>query len=219
MKAIEAQELSLELAGRRILERVSFEVEEGESVALVGPNGSGKTTILRCLLDLVPFSGHASVLGFDVSKEPIEARRRMAFVPQRTAFGAASVSEMLRFAADVRGVPIDRAKAVLAEVGLECLARVPARTLSGGMQQRLALALALLTDAPVMLLDEPTASLDRESQAAFVEIATRLRSSGRTLLFALHRAEEISRLADRVIELEAGRIRPRVARPPLAAVV
>jgi ABC-type multidrug transport system ATPase subunit len=91
-------------------------------------------------------------------------------------------------------------------VGLAEHARERVRTFSGGMQQRLSLAIALLTEAPLLLFDEPTASLDGEGQTTFVEIVTRLRREGRTLLLASHRAEEIQALTDRVLALDAGRL-------------
>jgi ABC-2 type transport system ATP-binding protein len=94
----------------------------------------------------------------------------------------------------------------LRRVGLAEHATVRARAFSGGMQQRLSLAVALLADPPVLLLDEPTASLDREGQREFLELAVGLRRDGRTLLLASHRAEEIDRLADRLIELSEGRV-------------
>jgi ABC-type multidrug transport system ATPase subunit len=198
--------LGLRIGGRTILEGIDLRVREGESVALVGPNGSGKTSVLRALLGLVPFTGQVSIAGHDLHKQPLLARAATGYIPQRPAFGGASVREVLSFSARLRRIPSERIDRVLASVGLSEHHLRPAKTLSGGMQQRLSLALALLTEAPVMLLDEPTASLDREGQATFLEIVLRLRQEGRTLLLALHRSEEIARLVDRVVELEHGRI-------------
>jgi ABC-2 type transport system ATP-binding protein len=118
--------------------------------------------------------------------------------------------------ARLRGVPVARAREVLEEVGLSAHARERAATFSGGMQQRLSLAMALLSGAPVMLLDEPTASLDLEGQRTFMEIATALRRSGRAVLISSHRPGEIARLTDRVVHLDAGRV---VAGPPAENVV
>jgi len=208
---IRVEELGLEIAGRPILEEVSFTVAEGESVALVGPNGSGKTSVLRCVLGLVPFTGRVSVGGHDVVREPIPARRLVAYLPQRPAFGEGTAREALRFFAKLRRIAAGRVEPALEEVGLAAHAHHPVKTLSGGMQQRLSLALALLVDAPVMLLDEPTASLDRDGQAVFLETAKRLRRQGRTLLLASHRADEVAALTDRVLALEAGRLLARAS--------
>ena len=202
---ISAKDLRVVLQGRTILDGLSFEVARGEAVALVGANGSGKTTVLRCLLGLVPFAGSATIGGHDVVRSPVEARLLTGYLPQRPAFGDMTAGEALRFVAKLRRVPLERVVPALQRVGLERHANACARTFSGGMQQRLSLATALLADPPVLLLDEPTASLDRAGQHAFLELAASLRSEGRTLLLASHRAEEIERLASRVIELHEGR--------------
>ncbi len=203
---ISLKDVSVTLGGRTVLDRACVEVAEGEAVGLVGPNGSGKSTLLRCLLGLVPFTGEARVAGFDVVKQPVQARERLGYLPQRPAFGDVRAREALVFVAALRGIDPARIDPVLAEVGLAADANSPARTFSGGMQQRLALAVALLTSAPALLLDEPTASLDVDGQAAFLEIAALLRRRGRTLLIASHRPEEISRLTDRVLFLDRGRL-------------
>jgi ABC-type multidrug transport system ATPase subunit len=203
---IAAQELRLVLQGRTVLDGVTFKATAGEAVALVGPNGSGKTSILRCLLGLVPFDGRASIGGHDAVREPIAARTLVGYLPQRPAFGDLTALEVLRFVARLRRIPDGRILPLLRRVGLEKHAGARARTFSGGMQQRLSLAAALLPDPPVLLLDEPTASLDKGGQRDFLELAGELRGKGRTLLLASHRAEEIDRLADRVIELSEGRV-------------
>ena len=205
---IEANELSLDLGERRVLEHVSFNVARGESVALVGPNGSGKTSVLRCILGLLPYSGKITVSGHDAWSEPVAARTLIGYLPQRSAFGDSTAVETLRFTARLRGLDPQRSLAALERVGLEAFAHQRARTFSGGMQQRLALAVALLSDPPVLLFDEPTASLDRAGQKSFLELAAGLRAEGRTLLLASHRAEEIDQLADRVLELDFGRLLP-----------
>jgi len=203
---IEARELVLTLGGRRVLDGVSFSVARGEAVALVGPNGSGKTSVLRCLLGLVPFSGQARLDGHDCALEPIAARACVGYLPQRSCFADSTAEEALRFVARLRKADPGRVALALQQVGLQSHARERARTFSGGMQQRLSLAAALLADPPVLLLDEPTASLDRDGQEDFLRIASELRRGGRTLLLSSHRAEEIDRLADRVLELHGGRV-------------
>jgi ABC-type multidrug transport system ATPase subunit len=213
---ITAADLCLALDGRTILDQVSFRVANGESVALVGPNGSGKTSILRCLLGLVPFAGRVDIGGYDGVREPIAARSLMSYVPQKAAFGDAPAREVLAFVARLRRIDRSRISATLREVGLEEHADERVRTFSGGMQQRLSLALALLTDPPVLLLDEPSASLDREGQEHFFEIVARLRNRGHTLLLASHRPEEVEALTDRVLHIDRGRLEAGTA--PVARV-
>ena len=217
---IEAEQLTLVIDERRILVRIDFVVARGESVALVGPNGSGKTSALRCLLGLVPFTGRAAIDGRDVVRDPIEARSRVGYVPQKVAFGDARAGEVMTFVARLRGVPRDRVAGALRDVGLEDHVNDRVRTFSGGMQQRLAIAVALLGDPPVLLLDEPSASLDEEGQRTFVELVRRLRGDGHTLLLASHRNEEVAALTDRTIRLDGGRVvTGRVAAPDHARVV
>ena len=210
---IAARELALALEGRTILDRVSFEVGRGEAVALVGPNGSGKTSILRCLLGLVPFTGRATIEGHDVVREPVLARSLVGYVPQKAAFGDARAVEVLTFVARLRRVERARIAAMLELVDLTAHADHPVRTFSGGMQQRLALAVALLPDPPALLFDEPSANLDREGQLLFYDLVARLRREGHTLLLASHRSEEVAGLTDRVLHVDRGRL---VAPPPAA---
>ena len=210
---IAARDLSLAIEGRIILDGVTFDVRRGEAVALVGANGSGKTSVLRCLLGLVPFTGRATIDGHDVVRDPVVARALVGYVPQKAAFGDARAGEVLAFAARLRRLDPRCGTDLLATVGLAAHAREAVRTFSGGMQQRLALAVALLGEPPVLLLDEPSASLDEEGQHTFFALMTRLRHAGHTLLLASHRAEEVAALADRVLHLDRGRLVAPAERP------
>ncbi|WP_372344311.1 thiol reductant ABC exporter subunit CydD [Streptomyces sp. KL116D] len=193
------------------LSEVSFEVAEGETVALVGPSGAGKSTLLSALLGFVrPTAGRVLVGGADLADVSREAwHARVAWVPQRPQLYAGSIADNVRLArpdADDAAV-----RAALREAGaLDFVDALPdgARTalgedgagLSAGQRQRLALARAFLADRPVVLLDEPTAALDGETEAGIVEAVRRL-AVGRTVLLVVHRPALLA-VADRVVRLE-----------------
>ena len=203
---IVARDVSLSLDGRAILAGVSLTIARGESVALVGPNGSGKTSLLRCVLGFVPFTGHLTIEGHDVVREAVVARALLGYVPQLAAFGDERARDVLRFVAKLRRIEPARVESALATTGLLEHANAWVRTFSGGMRQRLALAVALLPDPPLLLFDEPTANLDRDGQHLFGELVRRLRHEGHTLVLASHRTEEVAALTDRAIHLDRGRL-------------
>jgi len=188
------------------VDRLSFDVNEAQAVALWGPNGAGKTTAIRCVLGLLRCQGGITVNGHHVRRAGRTARRCMGYVPQELAFyDDFRVSELLGFFAKLKSVPKQRGIAVLEEVDLTAHRRKRVRELSGGMKQRLALGLALLADPPVLVLDELTSNLDTRAQHTFLALLRQLKSQGKTILFTSHRLEEILELADRVIVLENGR--------------
>ncbi len=209
---ITLQDVRVEFGGRTVLAGVDLDIARGEAVALVGPNGAGKTTLLRCLVGLVRCRGRIAIDGIDTAVDPVGARRRLGYMPQVPAFCEETARRSLAFVAKLRGAPLDRIDALLDLVGLAGDARRPVRDFSTGMRQRLLLAAALVGDPPLLVLDEPTASLDRAAQAEIVALLRRLRDGGTTLLLCSHRSEEIRAIARRVVEVEQGRV---VADAPL----
>ncbi len=189
------------------VDRVDLSVRSGETVVLWGPNGAGKTTLLRCVLGVVPFDGTITVCGYDVRRNGKAARRLMGYVPQEIRLpGHQTVLETVTFVARLRRVSPTTALAGLGRWGLEGMAEQRVQTLSGGMKQRLALALALISDPPVLLLDEPTSNLDLAARRELMEQLEQLRTQGKTLLVCSHHAAEVWRIADRVVVLEHGRV-------------
>ncbi|MBM3999354.1 MAG: nitrous oxide reductase family maturation protein NosD [Planctomycetes bacterium] len=185
---------------------LSFEVRRGEAVVLWGVNGAGKTTVLRCLLGLLPHQGSATVFGHRCRAGGRAARRMLGYVPQEVRLHVdQTVAEAVRFYARLRRVDPNHAMRLLDEWELGDARNRAVGHLSGGMKQKLALVLALLADPPMLLLDEPTSNLDAHARHEFARLLQRLKQAGKTLLFCSHRVSEVRRLADRVIVLERGR--------------
>lgn len=212
---LEIRNLTKRFASLTAVSDLSLTVEAGEAVALLGPNGSGKTTTLRCVAGLLhPDSGTVRFAGnLDLHRDFRAARRRFAFLPQKASFPpnlrAVEVLELharLRsrgaHGGATRGIP-----EVLAEAGFGDRDRERLVTeLSEGMRQRLAVAVASLPEVPLMLLDEPTASLDPQAAVRFREVVHRWRDQGRAVLFSTHVLTDVQELADRVAVLVDGRV-------------
>ncbi|HLH97004.1 MAG TPA: ABC transporter transmembrane domain-containing protein [Xanthobacteraceae bacterium] len=199
----------------RVLDGISFRVRRGEKVALVGPSGAGKSTIFHLLLRFYdPLSGTVALDGVTLrDADPFAARRRIALVPQEPVVFGASIGENIRFG---RPQASDAEVAKAAELALasEFIKRLPQGfatpvgergvTLSGGQRQRLAIARAILRDAPLLLLDEATSSLDAESET-LVKAALEHLMQERTTLVIAHRLATVQS-CDRILVMEAGRI-------------
>lgn len=185
---------------------LSLTVQPGEVLALLGPNGSGKTTSLKAAAGLLhATSGRVLVDGNPASKP--ESRRVLSFLPQKVAFpDALTGREVVDFYRRLRGAPVARTDEVLRFATLNGAAGRAVSTYSGGMVQRLGLAVAALPDAPLLLLDEPTAALDPEGLTAFYALAEGRRREGKTILFTSHHLGDVERLADRFAVLVAGRL-------------
>ncbi|MEU8473853.1 thiol reductant ABC exporter subunit CydD [Streptomyces hygroscopicus] len=192
------------------LARTSFEIRPGETVAVVGPSGAGKSTLLNAVLGFaVPDQGRVLIGGRDLaSLDPESWRRQIAWVPQRPYLFAGTIAENVRLArpdaddeavrAALRDADAHRFVSALPD-GIETRLGEMGAGLSAGQRQRIALARAFLADRPVLLLDEPTANLDGETEASVVEAVRRL-AEGRTVLLVVHRPALLP-LADRVLRL------------------
>ncbi len=186
---------------------VSLSVAPGEVVALLGPNGGGKTTSIRCIAGLLRAdSGSINVNGYDLQRQYREARRQFSYLPQQAQFPAQlTVREIAIFHASLRGLKAPSALVALEESGLAAQAfdRTSGQ-LSGGMRQRLALALTSLGNPALMLFDEPTANLDPQGALDFRVSAAQWRDSGRAILLSTHVLADVESLASRVIVLVDG---------------
>jgi ABC-2 type transport system ATP-binding protein len=206
--AIDVCGLHKSYAAVHALRGIDLSIEAGgQIVGLLGPNGAGKTTLVEILEGLRPStSGTVTVLGLDPARAPAALRARIGVQLQTTAFMPdLTVIETLR----LYGALYPRTlapSAVLARVDLEDKARATTRTLSGGQKQRLALALAMLHDPDLYILDEPTTGLDPIARRQIHDILRSLKSAGKTVLMSSHYLDEIEALADRVVILSAGEI-------------
>jgi len=186
---------------------LGFEVATGETFAIIGPNGAGKTTTLRLLLGLTrPDGGRIAIGPGGLEPHHPETRSGLGYVPQRVEFPAGrTVAEVLWFFAELRGLPRATVERALDRVGLASHAGRRARDLSGGYTQRLSLAQALLGEPSLLVLDEPTASLDPEATWEFRSLVEQLRHEGKTIVLCSHLLSEVERVADRVLILLDGR--------------
>jgi ABC-2 type transport system ATP-binding protein len=191
---------------------VSFAVERGETFGLLGPNGAGKTTAIGVLTTRVlPTGGRAAVAGVDVVADPIAAKQRIGVVPQIPNLDRSlRVREILTFHAAYHGVPRRerqaRAGVLLDELGLADRGNDKLDWFSGGLQQRVMLARALMHEPEVLFLDEPTNNLDPQSRLFLWERVRALRERGVTIVLTTHDMEEADRLCDRIAIMDRGRI-------------
>jgi ABC-type multidrug transport system ATPase subunit len=200
--------LTKTFGGRRVLDSLDLEIDAGESVALLGANGSGKTTTLRCIVGLArPDSGRVVIDGVDAVRQPIDARARVSYLPQKSAFPMTlTVFETLELVARLRGLTGHEIDRELDACGLAALAGRSVGHLSGGERQRLAMAIAFLPAVDLYLFDEPSASLDPMASRLLIQRARQLAHDGRTLLFTTHIPADVRRLATRIVYLRNGRI-------------
>jgi ABC-type multidrug transport system ATPase subunit len=163
--------------------------------------------VVRSVLGLIRYEGSIQVQGIDTRRRPKAARQLIGTVPQELGFyDDLTLRETLDLTRRIRQAPVSRMADVAEMVGLGAHIGKRVRELSGGMKQRLALALALLDDPPVLLLDEPTSSLDLASREHMIRLLEELRGPGRVIVLCSHNLEELAMLVDRVVALEDGRV-------------
>ncbi len=212
---IEIRHLAKSYGRLQALRDLSLAIGRGEIVALLGANGAGKSTLIRCLLGLTGYCGTISVAGLDPLRQGKAVRRLIGYMPQDGGLHPdLTVARTVAFYAALRQVPEARGLALCAELGLGELAEFEVGELSGGLRQRLGFALALLSDPPILLLDEPTASLDRGSRELLVTRLEALGQAGKTILLSTHAERDLLTFPHRAIFLEEGRLVGDQLRPP-----
>jgi ABC-2 type transport system ATP-binding protein len=194
------------------LQSLDLAVSEGELFGLLGPNGAGKTTTIGILTTRVlPTSGTALVAGKDVVRQPVEVRQRIGVVPQRpNPDRGLNVLENLLFHAAYFGIPRSaaetRAHELLGKLGIGDKAYAKVDEMSGGQQQRLMIARALIHEPEVLFLDEPTVGLDPQTRLSLWDILRGLHAEGRTIVMTTHYMEEADKLCDRVAIMDRGEL-------------
>jgi ABC-type multidrug transport system ATPase subunit len=198
---------------RRVLDGLDLEIGAGESVAMLGANGSGKTTTIRCLVGLArPTAGRIVIGGIDLAEDSIRARARLSYLPQKSVFPPTlTVRETLAVVARLRGIATGSVERELDACGLTTLADRGVGHLSGGERQRLAMAVAFLPSVDLYLFDEPSANLDPVASRLLFQRARQLKRDGHTLLFTTHIPADVRHLATRIVLLRDGRIESEAA--------
>ena len=209
---IHAADLSMRYGSRVALEGASFDVEPGQVVGLLGPNGAGKSTTMKILTTyLYPSRGSATVGGKSVRNEPLAVRRLIGYLPEvlplYPEMRAGAYLNFVGRARGLRGARLRQRRAWVEErCGLEGMSRHLIRELSKGYQQRLGLAQALIHDPQVVILDEPTSSLDPHQILAVRQLVWDLAGDGKTVLLSTHILQEVEAIADRLVVINQGRI-------------
>jgi ABC-2 type transport system ATP-binding protein len=203
---LEVRDLVHRYGDQTALAGVDLTVDPGECVALLGPNGAGKTTLVRNVIGLI--EGDADLIEVaGGSPRSAETRRRLGVVQQAVGFPRSlTVGEIVGGAATRRGCPPEAAGRAIAEMGLAGLERRRAAKLSGGQQQRLQLAMGLVADPILLVLDEPTEGLDVEARRRFWKTVRRRLDDGAGVLITTHLVDEAAAVADRVVVLDRGRV-------------
>ena len=205
--SIEVENISKTYGNQKALDAVSFRIDSGEIVGFLGPNGAGKSTMMKIITTYISQSdGIVSVNGFNVLTEPMSVKKSVGYLPEHNPlYLDMYVKEYIQFNASVHDVGKNRISEVMAQVGLTPEAHKKISQLSKGYRQRVGLAVALLHDPEVLILDEPTTGLDPNQ---LVEIRGLIKEIGKTktVLFSTHIMQEVEAVCDRVIIINNGKI-------------
>jgi ABC-type multidrug transport system ATPase subunit len=182
------------------VDNVSFEIQKGEVFAFLGPNGSGKTTTMKAIVGLnIPTAGTILINGIDINRHPKEAKRYISYLPQRVVFPEhLTAREVMRFYGSIRKLSREAADQALANAHFNGFSDKLVSEFSGGMVQRLGLAVVSMPDTEILLLDEPTANLDPQGVKRFRDFLLDQKRRGKTVVFSTHLLPEVEQLADRV---------------------
>lgn len=191
----------------RVLDGISLDIGIGERVALIGSNGAGKTTLIRCLLGEYTHDGEVTINGLDPRNNRTQVLGTIGFVPQLPPPLKMPVGQLIDFSAELCGTDPQRIHEIAKRLGLDIDAILTRQfvRLSGGMKQKLLIAIALGREAKVLVMDEPAANLDPEARKIFFDLLAE-RQNEATMIISSHRLDEVSSLVNRVIEMDLGKV-------------
>ena len=190
-----------------VLNKLNLEILSNEKVALLGQNGSGKTTLIRCILGLYRFDGDIVISGLSIKKNREDVLSKIAFVPQYPPQLKSTVAETVELVCRVCKISKENVWEITDELNLDtknCLS-LPFKSLSGGMKQKLLIALALARSPSILIMDEPTANLDSIAREKFLKLISSM-PKHTTMILTSHRFDELAGIVQRVVELEHGKI-------------
>lgn len=205
---IHVKELTKTFGDQRSLDGVTLDLKLGDHVIVMGQNGAGKTTLIRTMLgEYIPSHGEVRIDGFDPFKHRDRALAQIGFVPQLPPPIKLSVQELIRYAAVSSGANKQKIFDICSKMDLDLKAHVHKLffKLSGGMKQKLLIAIALSRDPNIFIFDEPTANLDPQGRAIFYELLQPYKKD-KLMIFISHRLEEIGDLVNRKIEMDLGKV-------------
>ncbi len=203
---ISLKALAKSFGAAQVLGGIDLDIPTGQRIALIGSNGAGKTTLFRCLLGEYVHEGTVEIDGLGPRDHRTEVLRLVGFVPQIAPRLEMPVGALMRYVADVAGARVEDMAAIAERMGLDvaAIARRPFVRLSGGMKQKLLIAMALGRPTRLLILDEPAANLDPAARAVLFDLLAERPDV--TMIISSHRIDEIAALVNRVIELEHGRV-------------
>ena len=204
---IKIQKLTKAFKKHTILDELDLDMNTGERIALIGSNGAGKTTLIRCLLGEYVFTGSVEINEQPIRENRTELLKTIGFVPQIPPPLKTSVGQLLDFAATVSKTDPKRMQEVIEKLGLsyKAIKSQPFVKLSGGQKQKVLIAIALGRDTRILIMDEPTASLDPKARKVLFELLAE-KMDDTLMLISSHRLDEVSGLVNRVIEMDRGKI-------------
>lgn len=207
MEAIRVQNLTKSYKEKKAVDGVSFSITTGKVVGVVGANGAGKTTMLEMMMGLrKPTSGIVELLGVDMVREGAKAKERLGVLLQEQCiYKKAKVIEILRFFHDLYTEPLE-VEDVLNLVNLQEYRQVKIKNLSGGLKQRVALAIAMISNPEVLFLDEPTTGLDPEARRELWKAIIHFKKESKTIILSSHYMDEVQKYCDEVIIMKKGHV-------------